>query len=71
MTDQPIYLSITKYAKRYGVDRHTVYKWLELGVLEHYRVLTVIRIKDAPPDQHTRSVAISPSSAVPVTNTQV
>lgn len=45
----PEWLSITDYAFRYGVDRSTVYKWLESNLLETYRVGTLVRIKNLPP----------------------
>jgi excisionase family DNA binding protein len=46
------YLSIAGYARTYGISRHTVYKWLEAGVLQTYRVDTLVRIKNVPPDEH-------------------
>jgi excisionase family DNA binding protein len=49
-TDPPAeWLSITEYACRHSVSRHTVYKWLREGLLEHYAVETVVRIRNRPP----------------------
>lgn len=46
------WVSISDYARTYGLSRSTVYLLLKRGALEHYRVLSVVRIKDAPPDRH-------------------
>lgn len=43
------WLSITAYARIYGVHRNTVQKWLSSHLLVCYRVGRVIRIKDQPP----------------------
>lgn len=43
------WLSISAYARAYGVDRGTVYKFLEANLLIHYRVARLIRIRDQPP----------------------
>lgn len=43
------WLSISAYARAYGIDRRTVYKWLEARLLITYRVGTLTRIKDQPP----------------------
>jgi predicted site-specific integrase-resolvase len=45
----PEWLSLTAYARVYGVDRATVYKWLDAGLLETYTVLGLRRIKHQPP----------------------
>jgi excisionase family DNA binding protein len=45
------WLSISAYARAYGIDRGTVYKWLEARVVISYRVGRLIRIKDEPPQQ--------------------
>ena len=48
--DQAQWLSIKKYARVYGVDRGTVYKWLAHGgILEVYQVGTLRRIRHQPP----------------------
>lgn len=57
MSEQPVsrdqvrreWLSVSAYARKYGVDRNTVYKWEALGLLELYRVGAVVRIKDQKP----------------------
>lgn len=53
MSPEPAYLSISAYSRTYGVSRNTVYRLLEEGRLETWRVLTLIRIKNVPPDRHT------------------
>ena len=45
----PIWLSISAYARVWGIDRATVYKWLAAGLLDHYRVGRCIRVKDQQP----------------------
>jgi hypothetical protein len=47
------WVCITDYAALYGVDRSTVYKWLNAGLLEVYRIDRVVRIKNKPPNLHT------------------
>lgn len=42
-------MSISAYARAYGVDRSTVYKWLDAGLLVTYRVGRLIRVKHQPP----------------------
>jgi excisionase family DNA binding protein len=44
-----LWVSISGYARIYGVDRSTVYKWLEAGILDAYRVGRCIRLKNQPP----------------------
>lgn len=46
---EPRWVSISAYARIYGVDRRTVYKWLDAGLLTVYRVDRVVRIKALPP----------------------
>jgi excisionase family DNA binding protein len=43
------WVSISQYARLYGIDRRTVYKWLDAGLLTVYRVDRVVRIKALPP----------------------
>jgi excisionase family DNA binding protein len=43
------WVSISEYARVYGIDRRTVYKWLDAGLLTVYRVDRVVRIKAEPP----------------------
>ncbi len=48
------WLSIGAYARAHGVSRATVYKWLECGLLEHYRMPpSLVRIRNMPPTDHT------------------
>lgn len=49
MAERVTWLSITDYAQTYGVERKTVYKWLEAGLLITYRVGRLIRVKHQPP----------------------
>ena len=46
------WVSISEYARLYGLTRNTVYKLLENQSLETYRVLKVVRIRNTRPDQH-------------------
>jgi hypothetical protein len=46
---QAEWLSITLYAQRYSTNRKTVYKWLEAGLLETFRVGRCIRVLNQPP----------------------
>lgn len=48
-TSASAWVSITHYAQIHDVTRPTVYKWLECGLLEFYRVNGVVRIKNQPP----------------------
>jgi hypothetical protein len=49
------WLTRRAYAVKYGVSRRTVWKWLDAGILESFRVGTLTRIRDLPPDQHKKS----------------
>ncbi len=49
---QPEWLSVSDYARVYGVDRGVVYKWLRAEILEVYRVERILRIRNIPPDGH-------------------
>jgi hypothetical protein len=61
MSSTERYLNVSEYARAYGVDRSTVYKFLAAGLLEHYRVkvddhgLLVVRILNLPPDRHPKT----------------
>ncbi len=46
---QPIWVSISTYAVLYQANRKTVYKWLEAGLLETFRVGRCIRVLNQPP----------------------
>lgn len=48
------WLSIGAYARTYGISRPTVKKWLTAGLLETYRFMGVIRIKNLEPAQHQK-----------------
>lgn len=50
--DQPDWLSISAFARKYGIDRTTVYKWLSCELLLTYRVGNLLRVRNLPPDQH-------------------
>lgn len=44
------YLSVTDYAYKHSVDRKTVYKWMEMGVVQWYRRPDrVLRVLDSDP----------------------
>lgn len=43
------WVSITVYAKKHGVSRVTVYKWLSLKLLDTYQAGRVVRIFNKPP----------------------
>lgn len=52
MTERPTnaWLSVSAYARVWGVSRRTVYKWLDEGLLDSYTAPpSVIRIKNTPP----------------------
>lgn len=43
------WVSISAYARIHQIDRVTVYKWIQAGLLVYYRVGAVVRIKNQPP----------------------
>lgn len=45
----PEWVSITAYALQFSVTRKTVYKWLEAGLLDTFRVGRCIRVLNQPP----------------------
>lgn len=49
MTPKPDWVSIKEYAALYNVHPNTVSKWLEAGLLIHWRVSKTVRIKRQPP----------------------
>jgi excisionase family DNA binding protein len=56
-TDEPPeWVTVSAFARKMGVDRGTVYKWLEAGILDTYRVGLLLRIRNIPPDEHHRRV---------------
>lgn len=52
-----VWVSISEYARLYGLTRNTVYKLLDNHSLETYRVLKIVRIRNVAPDQHRRQSA--------------
>lgn len=48
------WLSIGAYARAYGISRNTVKKWLQAEVLETYRFMGVIRIRNRAPEAHQK-----------------
>lgn len=56
--DDAPWLSISAFARRYGVDRGTVHKWLNQKLLDHYRVGLIVRVKNIPPDQHCQPAPV-------------
>jgi hypothetical protein len=46
---KPEWVSISLYAQVYSTNRKTVYKWLEAGLLETFRVGRCIRVLNQPP----------------------
>ena len=45
------WVTVKRYAVIYGIDRGTVYKWLRAGILDTYRVGTLRRIRNRPPEE--------------------
>lgn len=43
------WISVTRYCERYDVDRKTVYKYLDSGLLESWQVGRVLRVENRPP----------------------
>lgn len=61
-TDPPAdWVTISAFARRYGIDRHTVYKWLDARILQTYAVGKLLRIRNLPPDQHRPSSMCAPA----------
>lgn len=46
---KPEWVSITAYALQFSVNRKTVYKWLEAGLLDTIRIGRCIRVLNQPP----------------------
>jgi hypothetical protein len=44
-----VWISVTKYCGRYDLDRKTVYKYLDAGLLESWQVGRVLRVANHPP----------------------
>lgn len=47
------WISIRAYCARYDVNRKTVYKYLDAGLLASWQVGRVLRVEDCPPQQVT------------------
>lgn len=45
----PDWLTVTAYARIYGVSRGVVYKWLRADLLEIFRVGALLRVRNQPP----------------------
>jgi hypothetical protein len=45
----PLWVRISEYAILYSTNRKTVYKWLEAGLLDQFRVGRCIRVRNVPP----------------------
>lgn len=43
------WLSVSAYARKYGIARVTVYKFIRTDNVEHWQIGRVLRIKDRPP----------------------
>ncbi len=43
------WVSISAYARNWGLCRNTVYRLIRLEQVETYRVLKVVRVKNQPP----------------------
>lgn len=51
---QQEWVSISDYARIYGIDRATVYKWLRADLLVVYQVGTLRRLRNLPPQARER-----------------
>lgn len=60
---RPVWVSISTYAVLYDTNRKTVYKWLDAGLLETFRVGRCIRVLNQPPSDR-RPKASYPHLAV-------
>lgn len=58
MKPQPEWVSISRYAVLFGVNRRTVYKWLEGGLLVCWRVGRVVRIRKQPPNRELHKTPV-------------
>lgn len=46
------WVSISEYARNYGLSRSMIYTLIENGKLENYRIDNVVRVRNVRPDQH-------------------
>lgn len=44
-----LWVSIRTYAQQHETSRKTVYKWMEAGLVDIFRVGRFIRVKNQPP----------------------
>ena len=48
------WVSVTRYCELYDVNRKTVYKFLDAGLLRSWQVGRVLRVQNQPPHAVTR-----------------
>lgn len=53
------YVSVTTYTEMFSVDRDTVYKWIDAGLLDTFRVGRLIRVRPVPPSDTRPSLQAS------------
>lgn len=57
-SDWPIeWITVSLFARKYGIDRRTVYKWLDMELLETYRIGAVTRVRDLKPPHKKQQAA--------------
>lgn len=56
------WVSISDYARTYGIHRNTAAKWVKLGAVECYRKGHTIRVKNQPPTETPRTSYQSPDT---------
>jgi len=54
--DQQLYIRISRYASAYDVNRKTVYKWIDAGLVDIMRVGSLIRVKNTPPSDRRGAI---------------
>ncbi len=45
----PVWVSVRRYCELYAVNRKTVYKYLEAGLLPSWQVGRILRVQNQPP----------------------
>jgi hypothetical protein len=63
--DAATWVSVTRYCELYDVNRKTVYKYLDAGLLQSWRVGRVLRVAHRPP------LAAVPQRSLPVRNARI
>jgi excisionase family DNA binding protein len=58
---EPTWISVRHYCERHGVNRQTIYKWIECGVVAHWRVGRVLRIRNLPPGEFDKEPLAEPA----------